>query len=661
MKLNDVTVEGGYLVIHTDDGMRRQSMKWRGVEQLRAKALSLVGKNIRTTTSGSWDPSIWFATIEAVRAASPCTNSPVPEVGLDIDLSEVAIQKMKIDTTQDVTVTQTEQTPMGISALISKAESGNVDAQFALAQRYDKGDGTSRNILKAAQWYQRAADQGHKASLTVLNGGAPEAVSTDSNSLQTVGSVTKIFGPPGTGKTTTLLKYVKNALESGVPPDQIGYFSFTNKATEEAKSRMAQSFPQYDVNADFPYFQTLHSLANQVLRTRVNLLTEDQALEFDRDVLIERPMMREGDESSRVVRVKHPILDAASTARSIKQSFADFLQSMPASQRWPLNKLLGLKYTQWESPFQNNSITRFSEYIKRFEKYKHSLNVIDYADMLERAIEQSDNLPEFDLLIVDEAQDLTPVQWDMVKILISRSKVTYVAGDDDQAICESFGARASEFVALKANQFDIVLDESHRVPPQIHITLQPLVERLNQRFPYRKDKSWKPKISASKGMITYIESETKLVEEIMQWSRTRQEKSFLVMFPTNASLKKFSDLLRHRSIDHYAANELIGGEPSNLRLQTIWGAKGGEADFAALVQSSDMDRKMLKEDPRLEYVAVTRAKEFFYYAGFPILESTSLEVLVNSSQEKTSTPPVSLDSVDRLAQKFRRAGSQKVE
>ena len=47
--------------------------------------------------------------------------------------------------------------------------------------------------------------------------------------------IRKILGPPGTGKTTKLLHYVRTLVKFGVPLHRIGYFAFTKKAAGEAK------------------------------------------------------------------------------------------------------------------------------------------------------------------------------------------------------------------------------------------------------------------------------------------------------------------------------------------------------------------------------------------------------------------------------------------
>ena len=74
----------------------------------------------------------------------------------------------------------------------------------------------------------------------------------------------KILGPPGTGKTTKLLKYVNTFYRLGTPLNKIGYFAFTTKAADEARDRMLDMHKELQAK-DLPYFKTLHALSFAML------------------------------------------------------------------------------------------------------------------------------------------------------------------------------------------------------------------------------------------------------------------------------------------------------------------------------------------------------------------------------------------------------------
>jgi superfamily I DNA/RNA helicase len=500
---------------------------------------------------------------------------------------------------------------MELLKLSTEAQQGNPESQYLLGQAYDEGKLLPRNLLEAISWYQKAADQGHVLACKAL--GIEKLASKDDPFKKPAYRITKIYGPPGTGKTTKLIELIREAIGEGVEPAMIGFFSFTNKATEEAKSRMVNEFPQFDIEADFPYFQTIHSLANNALQTRVTVISDRQAKEFDSDVQIERPFMKEGDETSQVVRIKHPVLDAATTARSLKILFKIYLETLPSSQRWPINKWLGLHYKRTREPISSRGIELCISYNEKYEAYKKGLDVIDFADMLDRAVINKMTLPKLELLLIDEAQDLSPTQWDIVNVLISKANKVVIAGDDDQAICESFGASAKHF--LEADGHEIILKKSKRIPEGVHIHLSNLIPKLQLKSPSRKEKIWYPKDDAKYGEVFKFYDASCFLYFLFTKFKLGALKDVLLMFATNSSLKIFSSKLAVKGIPHYAANQLVGTGTPDIRLLTIWGAKGGQAHTTALIGLSDMDLSMLQEDPRLEYVAHSRAMHSFYYVG----------------------------------------------
>ena len=100
-------------------------------------------------------------------------------------------------------------------------------------------------------------------------------------------------------------------------------------------------------------------------------------------------------------------------------------------------------------------------------------------------------------MFIDEAQDLSLLQWEMVRKIWARAGKTYIAGDDDQAIFKWAGADVDHFIALKEEVDDIqTLDQSYRIPGgPIHELSQKIINQVQNRF----DKNYKPR--AEQGIL----------------------------------------------------------------------------------------------------------------------------------------------------------------
>ena len=94
---------------------------------------------------------------------------------------------------------------------------------------------------------------------------------------------------------------------------------------------------------------------------------------------------------------------------------------------------------------------------KELKRYKKEYNLIDFNDMILNFI-KSDLSPKFDVIFIDEAQDLSLMQWDMTKTIWNKTEDTFIAGDDDQAIFKWAGADVDSFIALQDQMINLPLN-----------------------------------------------------------------------------------------------------------------------------------------------------------------------------------------------------------
>lgn len=281
----------------------------------------------------------------------------------------------------------------------------------------------------------------------------------------------KIFlGPPGTGKTTRLLRVVEEELARGVHPGEIAFVAFTRKAAHEARTRAMAKFNLQE--EQLPYFRTLHSLAFKQLKLEPEQVLADKDFNEigqsigmtigdlygeDEDTgLPTSPTMQPDRKGNNCVYLDQI---ARLTCRDLKECCTEY-----ALERY------------WDVKLFRDTLTNF----------KAQRGKIDFTDMME-LYSQSGDIPNCKVVIVDEAQDLTPIQWRIVERITNRAERVYVAGDDDQAIYEWAGADVSRFLSLDGTRE--VLPVSYRLTHRVYDKARGVLNRIKQRY----EKDWEPR------------------------------------------------------------------------------------------------------------------------------------------------------------------------
>lgn len=288
---------------------------------------------------------------------------------------------------------------------------------------------------------------------------------------------TLIFGPPGCGKTYTLIERVREALEAGVHPSRIIVVSFTRKAIQEFVQRACAAFGL--TQKDLPYFRTLHSLAFHGLgMTRSNMMSSVDWMALGAS--LGTPF-----EGMEVVNPDDGIL--LPTVGGNGQRYIHLIDR--ARYR---NVSLEQEFN--EAKDYTLSFAKLWQIAESVRRYKDTHMKFDFVDLIERYPWDA-AVPYSDLLIVDEAQDLTPLQWDMVECLAAGSEEVVFAGDDDQAIHTWTGVNVDLF--LGAAEQRRVLSQSYRMPQTVFDLSQRIVRRISKR----EKKEFRP--TDEKGSVTF--------------------------------------------------------------------------------------------------------------------------------------------------------------
>ena len=357
-------------------------------------------------------------------------------------------------------------------------------------------------------------------------------------------AVTRLFGGPGSGKTTALLDRVEDILEDDdVSVRDILVVSYTRAAAAEVRERLAE---RLDVNPRRLRGNvcTMHAKAYELLDlSRGDVVGEDEKKEFCEEFGLEyEDEYASGSRrTARSTTIGNKIIATSQWLQRTRRDVADWYD---VPFRWNVdevrlppdldpNSQTGNKYTPtWPSTDDRIDIP---EAIRGWRAYKGEHGLVGFADMLER-VKQRSLVPRVDYLVIDEFQDITNLQYDVYEEWRPHMKKILIAGDDDQVVYAWQGADPDLLLNTKVTE-DVVLPNSYRLPSKVLEAVQQEVRHIEKR----QEKNLKPRKEG--GTVEAIDSPSMLdlVRNVRTTIAGSDDETVMILFRARYQLFDFVD------------------------------------------------------------------------------------------------------------------------
>ena len=250
--------------------------------------------------------------------------------------------------------------------------------------------------------------------------------------------IKKIFGGAGTGKTTWMLNQLEQELKE-IPIERIAFVTHTVAAKVEAKERVIKQLGTV-TDKQLLFFKTIHGICyNQLSLRKENVMQPKDYVEFGDDIGIQFSTNFTSDTD----------IDGLPVGYNLSQGNEILAVRQYAAANMKLVSEIPGEWPRWVS----HKIMR--RIIIGFKNFKQQHAKFDFVDMLEMYLESGEPLP-IDVLFIDEAQDLSKLQWEVVHKFMEKAQRVYIAGDDDQSIYPFIGADPYGFLQHPYDETEIL-------------------------------------------------------------------------------------------------------------------------------------------------------------------------------------------------------------
>ncbi|MCI9535822.1 MAG: UvrD-helicase domain-containing protein [Lachnospiraceae bacterium] len=367
-------------------------------------------------------------------------------------------------------------------------------------------DGVGEGIKKEKRRKGAVADDvGKKAARAK----SPEADVLNEEQLLAIQSISPriaVIAGPGTGKTKTLVSRILYLLQiRRVKPSEITAVTFTNKAAQEMRNRLESRIGK-KVTANRIRIGTFHSLCNEIFQAsgeEMMLADESMTLEIVREVaeelkIKEKPKsllrrisqrklaMAEEDqrkaeksadaecEMTESADVECEIVESTDEECEIAESTDEKCEIAESTdEECEMTESAGNVRTSIEKglPSQKDQdLQKLNQAVKCYQDRLAALNALDFDDLLIKGLEKAKECNQtFPYLLVDEFQDLSPLQYRLIQAWSRHGRELFIIGDPNQSIYGFRGAHDKSFQQFCQEESieKISLKKNYRSSPEI--------------------------------------------------------------------------------------------------------------------------------------------------------------------------------------------------
>jgi len=386
-----------------------------------------------------------------------------------------------------------------------------------------------------------------------------------------------ILAGPGSGKTRVLTHKIAYLISKGVKPENILAVTFTNKAADEMRERVAKLLTVDKRRSESPSANTQKykyadnfSVHQRMRAERAPNLRGSAALPFIGTFhafclrVLRKEIKRLGYKSNFV------IYDDGDKLSLLKKKIAELnIDKEQFNPNVVSSKISSLKselidWQKFSEAASNFFEEKIAEIYSAYQKELKRLNAVDFDDLIMLTVEIFSRYPavlkkyqdKLKYILVDEYQDTNTAQYVLINLLAQKHRNICVVGDDAQSIYRFRNADFRNILNFERDYPDakvVILDQNYR---STQVIIKAAQEIISKNVYQKEKKLWTENPVGEPITIAMTEDEVKEAEFVIGQIKELQKKKkfnlsdFVILYRVNAQSRSLEEVLIREGIPY---------------------------------------------------------------------------------------------------------------